>query len=750
MAASLSLVLRLAPFAQSDSAQISGFVQDPSGGPVPGASVVISSEGSRLERAAKTNNSGYYVIAALPPGFYTVTVEAGGFKKFQLSNKKIDPNIAATVDATLALGELTETIEVAASLSSVQSDSATVGKLLESSQIALMQLNGRNPVLLARLKAGVRSNNSLSEFSFGLTNGGFNINGSRSQDNLITYDGAVGIRTRTNGTSIGTADVDAVQEVQILAANYGAEYGRSGGGQIRIVTKSGTQNFHGTFYEFLRNSALDANSWSRNRTIGNPAVSGRPEAQRYNQFGYSLSGPVPWPSYRNRVFWLFGQEWVRRRREETSIVTVPSLAMRQGDFSELLNSSNQFFGRAIVVSDPLTGQPFPGNIIPAERLSANGLALLRAYPAPTPGFRQGTNNFVQARPTEADQRKDTLSVDWNPSERHQVRARIQNYNFIETSAFRSGTDRAPQIIDRPNNTASVSWTFTISPSLVNEFLATASADRVHIGVDTRGGRFRRSNYGINYPYLFPLGKEITDKIPTIEIANFAQVDGGPYPSASSGPIYDFSNSLSKIKGSHTFKLGALFERAGQNDFDQINVSGVPGGTNNQNGRFVFDNARTGAITTNLAVANAAMGLFTTYAELGTRAYTPYRGHMFEWFVQDSWKAKPNLRIEYGLRHSVIQPYYSLWRNMAVFDQGTYDPAKAVAQDARTGFIIGTSGDRYNGMVFPGDGFTEAAKGRFPMATSGEFDRLFRGFSKEYSKDPQRRLPTTARHRLLDE
>ncbi len=131
--------------------------------------------------------------------------------------------------------------------------------------------------------------------NFGLTSGGFNINGGRSQDNLITYDGAVGIRTRSNGTSIGTADVDAVQEVQILTANYGAEYGRSGGGQIRIVTKSGTQDFHGTFYEFLRNSALDANSWSRNRTIGNTAVSSKPEAQRYNQFGYSLSGPIPIP-----------------------------------------------------------------------------------------------------------------------------------------------------------------------------------------------------------------------------------------------------------------------------------------------------------------------------------------------------------------------------------------------------------------------------------------------------------------------
>jgi len=733
MSVMLCLVLRATSLAQSDNAQISGFIKDPTGAAVPGASVVIKNEVSNYERTAKTNDTGYYIITALPPGFYTVTIEAGGFKKFQQTKKKLDPSIATTVDAELALGEVTETVEVVASVSSVQSESATVGKLLESSQIALMQLNGRNPIYLAALKPGVRSNNSLSRFGFGLDSGGFNINGGRSQDNLITYDGAVGIRTRSNGTSIGTADVDAVQEVQILTANYGAEYGRSGGGQIRVVTKSGTQDFHGTVYEFLRNAALDANSWSRNRTIGNTAVSSKPEAQRYNQFGYSVSGPVPIPGYKNKLFWLFGQEYVRRRREDTSIITVPSLAMRQGDFSELLSPSNPFFGRAVVVNDPATGQPFAGNLIPANRLSPNGLALLRAYPEPTPGFRQGTNNFVQARPTEADQRKDTISVDWNPSERHQVRGRILNYNFIETSAFRSGTDRAPQIIDRPNNTLSLAWTFTISPTLVNEALVTTSADRVHIYVDTRGDRYKRSAYGINYPYLFPGGKEIDDKVPTIEIANFAQVDGGPYPSASSGPIYDFSDNLTKIKGNHTLKFGALFERAGQNDFDQINVNGVPGGTNNQNGRFVFDNTRAGGTTTGLAISNAAMGLFSTYAELGTRAYTPYRGHMFEWFVQDSWKIRPNLRLEYGLRQSIIQPYYSLWRNIAVFDQGFYDPSKAVTQDPRTGYILGTTGDRYNGIVFPGDGFPDSAKGRFPISTSGEYDRLFRGVSKEYSK-----------------
>ena len=260
------LALQTTTFGQSDNAQISGFIKDPTGAAVPGASVVIKNEVSNYERTAKTNDSGYYIITALPPGFYTVTVEAGGFKKFQQTKKKLDPSIATTVDAELTLGEVTETIEVVASVSSVQSETATVGKLIESSQIALMQLNGRNPVLLAGLKPGVRSGSNLSGLNFGLTSGGFNINGGRSQDNLITYDGAVGIRTRSNGTSIGTADVDAVQEVQILTANYGAEYGRSGGGQIRVVTKSGTQDFHGTVYEFLRNSALDANSWSRNRT----------------------------------------------------------------------------------------------------------------------------------------------------------------------------------------------------------------------------------------------------------------------------------------------------------------------------------------------------------------------------------------------------------------------------------------------------------------------------------------------------
>ncbi|MDQ3174154.1 MAG: Plug and carboxypeptidase regulatory-like domain-containing protein, partial [Acidobacteriota bacterium] len=382
-------------FAQSDNTQLSGYVKDSAGAAIAGAKVLVTSEGRNFERTATTNEEGLYTVSNVAPGFYTVVVEQTGFKRFETTNKKVDPGIPASVDATLEPGQVSETVSIIASTAAVQTESSTVGKLVEAKQIQYMQLNGRNPLFLALLKPGV-SGGALGGFSFGLDSGGLNINGSRSQDNLITFDGAVAVRTRSNGTSIGAADVDATQEVQILTANYNAEYGRSSGGQVRIVTKSGASDFHGSFYEYIRNSAFDANSWGRKRT--NPGnrpcdqqqfekdVHCRPEAFRYNQFGYVLSGPVllPFTKFnrdRNKLFWLFGQEYVRRRRASTTTITVPTPAMRNGDFSELLSPTNRFFGGARFIRDPQrtgacspTDQTacFPGNIIPTNRLSPNG------------------------------------------------------------------------------------------------------------------------------------------------------------------------------------------------------------------------------------------------------------------------------------------------------------------------------------------------------------------------------------------
>jgi hypothetical protein len=756
--AALLLAGALTVWAQSDNATITGFVKDAAGAVVAGAKVTIKSETKAFERVATTNNEGYFVVSSLPPDIYTVSVEAGGFKTYQETGKKLDPNLTTSVDVSLQAGQVTETVTIEASTVQVQTESATVGNVVETKQVEYLQLNGRNPLFLAQLTPGVQGG-ALGGNSFGLTTGGLNINGGRTQDALITYDGAVGVRTRSNGTSIGVADVESTQEVQVLTANYNAEYGRASGGQIRIVTRSGGRDFHGAAYEYLRNAAFNTNTWGRNRNTpanqpcDNPlfekATHCRPNPFRYNQFGYVLSGPVYFPEKvfgplggfnedRSKLFWLWGQEWVKQRATSNTTIRVPSLAMRNGDFSELLDANNSLRVGRRVINDPITGQPFPNNIIPANRLSPNGLAILRAFPEPIPGFFTSSGqNFFQDRPARTDQRKDTLSIDYYPTESHQIKYRLSLYHFQDVSAFRDGTDRAPQIIDRPNQTTSINWTWTVSPTWISETLVAGSRDQVFIAVDTSTGNFRRSIYGINYPYIFPQ-KEIFDKIPTVNgIDQFQSLDGGPYPASSTGPIYQVTNNWTNIRGNHTIKFGGYFERAGQNDFDQINVSGTPGGTNNQNGRFVFNNTTPGG--TGVAIGNVAIGLFDTYAEIGQRSFTPYRGHMFEWFVQDSWKATPKLRIELGLRHSIIQPYYSLWRNMVVFDPQFYNPSRAVTQDPRTGFITSNPNDlvaRYNGLVIPGDGWPDAAKGpgRVGIANTGEFDFLFRdNVEKHYSE-----------------
>ena len=208
-----ALAFSIGCLAQSDTAQISGFVRDASNAVVPNASVKLKHETTGLERTTVTNESGYYVVSSLPPGFYTIEVEAPGFKKFVKTQNKLDPSIPRTIDAQLDVGAVTEVVEVVASGAILQSETATVGKLIDSQQIGNMILNGRNPILLALLKPGVRGG-SLQSFTFGLTSGGLSINGARTQDFLITFDGAVAIRTRANGTGIGAADVDSVQEIR--------------------------------------------------------------------------------------------------------------------------------------------------------------------------------------------------------------------------------------------------------------------------------------------------------------------------------------------------------------------------------------------------------------------------------------------------------------------------------------------------------------------------------------------------------
>jgi len=423
----LTIAFTLPATAQFDSGQISGFVRDESGAIVPAAAVVAKSEGTGEEHRTATNADGYYAFPQLAVGRYSISAEAAGFKKFVKTGIVLNADSKVSVGIGLTIGAVTDQVTVEASAAQVKTDSADVGTTIDTKQIQNLTLNGRNPVYLAALTPGVVGGQGIGTFDpDSVSNGSFNINGGRPDEYVVMIDGAVATRTRSSGSMLGAMDVDAVQEVQVLTADYSAEYGRASAGQIRFVTKSGTRAFHGDLVENFRNSALDANTWTRNHSPLTQISSGA-APYRFNQFGFDVGGPVFVPKHfnseRNKLFFFVAEEWIKRRYDSTNTGTVPSLAMRNGNFSELLDPANPFFKRVRTITDPLSGAPFPNNIIPAARISANGQALLNILPAPIPGFLQGSANWIGTKSTHSDLRKDNFKVDYLISQNEHLSVR---------------------------------------------------------------------------------------------------------------------------------------------------------------------------------------------------------------------------------------------------------------------------------------------------------------------------------------
>ena len=472
---SIALCAAIPAFSQFDAGQISGFIRDSSGATVPSASVSATNQGSGEVHKVTANADGYYIFPQLFVGKYSLTVEQAGFKTFVQKDITIDAQSKLTVDVTLTIGSLNERVEVEASSAQVQTDSAKVGATIENKQIQNLTLNGRNPIYLAALTPGVVGSQGIGTFDpDSVSNGSFNINGGRADEYVVAVDGAVATRTRSSGSMLGALDVDTVQEVQVLTANYSAEYGRSSAGQIRFVTKSGTRSFHGDLVENFRNSALDANTWTRNHSAI-ASVAGGAAPYRFNQYGFDVGGPVFVPKHfnkdRNKLFFFYAEEWIKRRYDTTNTGVVPSLAMRKGDFSELLRANNAFYGRVRTITDPTTGTPFVGNIIPASRLSPNGLALLNTFPQPVPGFQQGSSNWIGTKSTHSDLRKDTFKVDYLISETEHLSIRGTNTPWNFNTPFEDTFGRMEEVWSRPNRIGAVSLTSTISPD---------SSERVHI------------------------------------------------------------------------------------------------------------------------------------------------------------------------------------------------------------------------------------------------------------------------------
>jgi hypothetical protein len=767
---STGLIAPTKMLAQSDLSSVSGTVTDPSGAVVSRASVTLTSEATGTVLKTSTNASGFYTIPGLAPGKYTITIEAKGFERLVSSNNNLDPSLPTTTDLHLSVGADTQQVTVEAAETTLEADSATLGRSITSKQVDSLPVNGRNPIYVALTKAGVTSaptspttangtgaGSNLSSFNFSTGLGAIQINGGRERDNLISYDGAVAVRIRASGDSVGVVDLDAVQQVQVLTANYAAEYGRSIGGQIRIITRSGTNQFHGSLYEYIQNPVLNANTWVRNHSgQANNASPTYPYLLKtnhvlpftYNQFGFNVSGPlfVPHVLPRGKVFFLYSEAFVHYNQTVNNPVTVPNPSFRTGDFSSLLAGATPKY-----IRDPTSGLPcsatgtgggcFPGNIIPQNRLSANGVGLLSIFPTPTPNFQVGSANLLQVAKYPATQQIDTGNLDIIPDDKDYIRFRLTHFFYHEDNPFSAAYDTVPRLYDRPNETASIDYVRTFSSKMTNEVLVTASHDAARLSIDTSGTAYNgagpayaRNSYGINYPFLFPGTKDLPNKIPTVKFdttSSITPMDGSTYPSHSQGEIYDFADTFTRVVGDHTIRAGFLYERSGENDDDQIAFStSTAGQTNNQNGQFDFSTSNPN--TSGYDIADAVLGNYYTYSEVGARDETPYRGNLYEFFAQDSYKVTPKLHLEYGIRYSSIHPYYSLYNNAGSFDPAFYNPATAVHVNTSTGNPIADSGDPLDGTVLWGNGFTSNAASHVAAAASGQYSNLFdnlpRGFT----------------------
>ena len=721
VAFAILLLVCIAGHSQSDVGSISGFITDKSGAGLPNAHVTIRNEGTNQAQTVTTDSAGHYTVTNLSPATYTMSAEANGFNKFVSVHNPLGASTALAIDGALPPGSVTETVEVTANAVVLQTESGSVQSEIDGKTINDQQLNGRNPLYMGALIPGMRATSTMGDFNFAI--GGsvpFMVNGARQQDTLVTFDGAPGVRTRGSSQVIGVANPDAVEEMQILTSDYQAEYGSSAGGQMRVVTKSGTRDFHGSAYEFLRNSAMNANTWVRNQSPTTNFTS----PFRYNNFGFTVGGPVYLPGvhatdkFREKVFIFVAEDWIRYRYTDTQTQAVPTALMRQGNFSELL-VANPWYSGVTKVYDPTTCTTttssscaqFNNNTIPQNRWSTNGMAIIDAYPAPTPGYLSGTQNWIAAAAHPINQRKQTISFDLILNDHHHLAFRRQNVTYNEYLPFDQGSGLTGRYFNRPNQTNGLTWTWIINPSMINEARMTYSLDQVYIPVNPALAGFNRQTLGINFPYIVPGQKAAEGKIPTVSgLGSFYGLAGGPYPSHSGGPIFTYSDSFTWVRNNHTFKGGVFAQYSGENDNDQINVSTVPGGANNQNGSFVFSDGRSGyGGTSGVALANLALGLSDSYTEIGPKSYTAWRGQSYEFFLQDSWKVNTKLHFDYGVRFTALTPYKALWGNAAFFDPGSYTASAAPAVSSTTGNVTLGSGNPYDGMVIPGrSGFPSSA------------------------------------------
>jgi hypothetical protein len=693
--------------AQSTTGRISGTVSDASGAVLPGVTITVTEERTGYRRTAVTDERGAFVLVSMPNGTYTVVSELQGFRSEQKTANVLVADGRLTVDFALSLGQVQETVTVSALAESVNTVSGEVARTVDREQVQNLALNGRNYMQLATLIPGSPLlNDDALNIMTGLSIAA-SVNGSRQNANLLMVDGGFNMDSGSNNSQISNVGIDFIEEVTIKTANFSAEYGRNSGAAINVVTRSGTNQFAGSAFEYHRNDSLDDNSYFAELQKVEKAP------LKYNNFGYSLGGPVR----RGQLFFFGGQEWkVIRRSTSPTFRTLPTAAMRNGDFSALTTP----------IRDPLTNAPFPGNVIPGNRITADGRAIAAVYTAMAGQAVSYTdsataNNALFQADNPFDFRQEVLRLDWQANAAHRLTGRLifDHYDLDDPfgTFINSQLPTIPTNRTRPGRNYQVSHAWTIGSSMVNEFKANVSSNGQQ--APPIGDAWKRDTYGFAFAQLFSGGGRFEESIPDVDVQTYASFRGAAQSLLSPTRDIQITNNLTTLRGAHTFKVGGMLIR---NSKDQNSRSPYAG--------FVSFNATGNPNSTGNAFADALLGNFRTYREAQIDQIGLFRFWQAEAFASDNWAVSDTFSIDAGLRYAWHQPIYTLANNMASFDPSRYDPARAVIVN-RNGTLVPGSGDRYNGMVRAGDGVPDDQLSLVPIgrdpAVLGVPDGAPRGF-----------------------
>ncbi len=651
----VALLLCLPAAAQENSATLSGQVLDPSGAGIPGARVVARNVQTGIERVTLTNDTANYTIPLLPIGAYDISAEKEGFKKYIQTGVVLAVDQHARIDFHLQVGAASESVQVTAEVPLTQTDTSSVGSVIDNRKVVELPLNGREFYGLALLAPGVAPPAQGSILSF---RGGFNVAGASELNNNFTLNGLENNDQLLSAPAFRPS-VDAIQEFKILTGTFPAEYGRNSGSQVVVTTKTGGNAFHGSAFEFLRNSATDAKNLFTPANVPNPSF-------KRNQFGGTLGGPI----VHNKTFFFASYEGLRLSQQVTALTNVPLPEMVNGDFRRLLT-----LAKPIKVLNPFTGKDFSTpNVIDSSMISPVGKALAAFYPTPTNPTPTGqipanNYNFNQAqldtlnlgsmRVDHTFSAKDTLYGSYNDFEDTQI---SQN-NVVCGNRVIPGFDCTVDLLARLYGATEI---HIFNPNLVNEFKA---------GVSEFQNPRMTNDQNIHFLQDFNIQGTRLDGparfgVPQTSVQGYATI-GEPtnFPQARVDRTYQLADNVTFAHGKHALKFGV--------DLLRFQTNGTIVG----NGRGAFTFNTTGAVaigqtgvsgapSSGYSLADLLLGLptSTSRSPFAPRFYD--RTGLYAGFIQDDWKLSPRFTLNIGLRYEYNIPIYEKRNTLSNFNPVT--------------------------------------------------------------------------------